>query len=97
MLMNQASVTIHDRKVVDAALEYEKITNGPVAAIELHDGRIIKGKTSKLLGATAAMLLNAFEKSGRHRTFLPCHFTGSHRTNPNIKDKVSRKQESTLH
>ena len=28
MLMNQAGVTIHDRKVVDAALEYEKITNG---------------------------------------------------------------------
>ena len=61
MLMNQAGVTIHDRKVVDAALEYEKITNGPAAAIELHDGRIIKGKTSKLLGATAAMLLNALK------------------------------------
>ena len=29
MLMNQAGVTIHDRKVVDAALEYEKSTNGP--------------------------------------------------------------------
>lgn len=61
MLMNQAGITIHDRKVVDAALEYEKITNGPAAAIELHDGRIIKGKTSKLLGATAAMLLNALK------------------------------------
>ena len=61
MLMNQAGVTIHDRKVVDTALEYEKITNGPAAAIELHDGRIIKGKTSKLLGATAAMLLNALK------------------------------------
>ena len=61
MLMNQAGVTIHDRKVVDAALEYEKSTNGPAAAIELHDGRIIKGKTSKLLGATAAMLLNALK------------------------------------
>ena len=61
MLKNQAGITIHDRKVVDAALEYEKITNGPAAAIELHDGRIIKGKTSKLLGATAAMLLNALK------------------------------------
>ena len=62
MLMNQASITIHDRKVVDAALEYEKKTNGPAAAIELHDGRIITGKTSKLLGATAAMLLNALKE-----------------------------------
>ena len=62
MLMNQAGITIHDRKVVDAALEYEKKTNGPAAAIELHDGRIITGKTSKLLGATAAMLLNALKE-----------------------------------
>ena len=59
--MHLAGVSIRDRKVVDAALEYEKITNGPAAAIELHDGRIIKGKPSTLLGATAAMLLKALK------------------------------------
>ena len=61
LLMKQAHITVEDRKVVDAALKRAEETNGPAAAIELHDGRIIKGKTSKLLGATAAMLLNALK------------------------------------
>lgn len=62
MLMNQAGVTIHDRAVVDAALKREKETKGPAAALELHDGRIITGKTSALLGASAALLLNALKE-----------------------------------
>ena len=36
-------------------------TNGPAAAIEMNDGTIITGKTSKLLGASSAMLLNALK------------------------------------
>lgn len=62
MLMNQADITIHDRAVVDAALEYEQETGGPAAALLLHDGRMIKGKTSKLLGASASLLLNALKE-----------------------------------
>ena len=33
----------------------------PAAALELADGTIVTGKTSSLLGATAAMLLNALK------------------------------------
>lgn len=62
MLMNQADITIHHRSVVDAALEYEQETGGPAAALLLHDGRMIKGKTSKLLGASASLLLNALKE-----------------------------------
>ncbi len=62
MLMNQADITVHDRSVVDAALEYEQETDGPAAALLLHDGRMIKGKTSKLLGASASLLLNALKE-----------------------------------
>lgn len=62
MLMNQADITIHNRSVVDAALEYEQETDGPAAALLLHDGRMIKGKTSKLLGASASLLLNALKE-----------------------------------
>lgn len=62
MLMNQADITIHDRSVVDAALEHEQETDGPAAALLLHDGRMIKGKTSKLLGASASLLLNALKE-----------------------------------
>ncbi len=62
MLMNQAGVTTHDRPCVDAALAYEQESGGPASAIELHDGRIVIGKTSALLGASAAMLLNALKE-----------------------------------
>ena len=60
--MNQAGVTVHDRPVVDAALKWEKESGAPSAALELHDGRIITGKTSPLLGASAALLLNTLKE-----------------------------------
>lgn len=62
LLMNQAGITVHDRKVVDAALKREEESGAPAAAMELPDGRIITGKTSKLLGASAALLLNALKE-----------------------------------
>ncbi len=64
LLMNQASVTTADRKVVAAALEKEQQTGGPAAAMELPDGTIITGKTSNLLGASSALLLNALKYFG---------------------------------
>ena len=62
LLLQQAHAEITDRKVVPAALEKEKATNGPAAAMELPDGRIVCGKTSDLLGASAALLLNALKE-----------------------------------
>ena len=61
LLMNQIGVTVHDRRVVDAALSRAKETDGPAAAMELGDDRIITGKTTNLLGASAALLLNALK------------------------------------
>ena len=62
MLMNQANITVHDRPVVDAALTEAERTNGPAAALELPDGSIVPGKTSDLLGACSALLLNALKE-----------------------------------
>ncbi|MDY3121847.1 DUF1846 domain-containing protein [Suipraeoptans intestinalis] len=62
MLMNQAGITIHNRSVVDAALSREAETNAPAAALLLDDGRMVTGKTSKLLGACASLLLNALKE-----------------------------------
>ena len=62
MLMNQASITVHDRPVVDAAMKRAEETGAPAAAMELHDGRMVTGKTSDLLGACAALLLNALKE-----------------------------------
>ena len=62
LLMNQAGVTVHDRKVVDAALARAEETGAPAAALELPDGRIVTGKTSDLLGASASLILNALKE-----------------------------------
>ena len=62
MLMNQAGITVHDRPVVDAALKRAEETGAPAAALQLADGRMITGKTSNLLGACAALLLNALKE-----------------------------------
>ena len=62
MLMNQAGITVHHRPVVDVALKHAEETGAPAAALELHDGRIVTGKTSNLLGASAALLLNALKE-----------------------------------
>lgn len=61
LLMKQAEISIDDRPVVSAAKVKAETTGEPAAAIELADGRIITGKTSSLLGATSAMLLNALK------------------------------------
>nr|WP_330424572.1 DUF1846 domain-containing protein [Dorea sp. AM58-8] len=62
MLMNQTGITVHDRHVVDAALKRAEETGAPASALELPDGRIVTGKTSDLLGASAALLLNALKE-----------------------------------
>ncbi|MBQ8688097.1 MAG: DUF1846 domain-containing protein [Ruminococcus sp.] len=64
LLMNQAGVTTADRKVVAAALEREQETGAPAAAMELPDGTIITGRTSNLLGAVSALLLNTLKYFG---------------------------------
>ncbi|MBR3819780.1 MAG: DUF1846 domain-containing protein [Clostridia bacterium] len=59
-LMNQAGISAEDRKVIKAALDRSAETEGqPAVAIELPDGKIVTGKTSNLLGASSAALLNA--------------------------------------
>ena len=64
LLMQLAGVTTDDRPCVRAALEKAEQTGAPAAAMELPDGRIVMGKTSSLLGATAALLLNALKTLG---------------------------------
>ena len=61
LLMKKAGVSADERRVVAPALEKAAQTGLPAAAMELPDGRIITGKTSDLLGASAALLLNALK------------------------------------
>lgn len=62
LLMKQAHVSIHDRRVVDAALSRAESTGAAAAAIELPDGKIMTGKTSNLLGPSAALILNTLKE-----------------------------------
>ena len=64
LLMSKAGVTTEIRGVVKAALERAEKTEMPAAAIELPDGTIVTGKTSSLLGASSAVLLNALKALG---------------------------------
>ena len=61
LLMKKAGISAEQRNVVAPALERAEQTGKPAAAMELPDGRIITGKTSNLLGASAALLLNALK------------------------------------
>ena len=61
ILMKKAGVTTADRKVVAPALQRAEETGKPAAAMELPDGTIITGKTTPLLGASAALMLNALK------------------------------------
>ena len=61
LIMKQAGVTTADRHVTTYANERAAELDMPAAAIELNDGTIITSKTTELLGAAAALLLNALK------------------------------------
>lgn len=64
LLMKQAKITTDDRRVTVAAKRRAEALGVPTAAIELADGTIITSKTTALLGASAALLLNALKHLG---------------------------------
>lgn len=61
LLMKQGGLTINDRPVVKAAMQREEETGHPAVAIELSDGTLVTGKTTELLGAASACLLNSLK------------------------------------
>ena len=64
ILMQQAGVTSDIFPAVKASLEKAEATGAPAGAMVLPDGRLITGKTSSLLGASASLLLNALKTLG---------------------------------
>ena len=64
LIMNQVGIDASYRKVVKYAQEKAEETGKPAASIELPDGSVVTGKTSKLMGPSAAVLLNALKKLG---------------------------------
>ncbi|MDO4568159.1 MAG: DUF1846 domain-containing protein [Clostridia bacterium] len=64
LLMNRIGVFADERPVIASANAKAEATGNPAAALELPDGRIVTGKTSELLGASSALLLNALKVLG---------------------------------
>ncbi len=97
LLMNQAHVVPTDRAVVPAALAREEETCGPAAAMELADGRIITGKTSDLLGASSALLLNSLKALAGIRD--EAHLISPHAIHPiqRLKTAYLGSQNPRLH
>lgn len=62
LLLKQMNISPSDRAVVQVALDREIETGHPAVAIELQNGKIITGKTTDLLGASAAALINALKE-----------------------------------
>ncbi len=62
LLMNQLGISTEDRPCVSAALKKAEQTNDTAAALQMDDGAIITGKTSDLLGASSAMLINVIKR-----------------------------------
>ena len=60
-LMKISGISVSERPCVQAAKDKALKTGKPAAALELNDGTIITGKTSDLLGAMSACLLNALK------------------------------------
>ena len=61
MVMQQAGVTTDICPAIQASLDKAAETGAPAGAMVLPDGRIVTGKTSSLLGPSAALLLNALK------------------------------------
>ena len=64
LLMKKAGITTADRPCVEAALKKAELTGGPAAAMQMEDGTVLTGKTSPLLGASSALLINALKYLG---------------------------------
>ena len=61
LLMQQAGVTTDIRPAAARANELAELTGEPAMAIHLSDGTMVDGKTSELMGCSAAALLNALK------------------------------------
>lgn len=59
VIMQQLGITESERPVISAAREKMYSSECPAVAIELHDGRVITGRRTKLMSASASAVINS--------------------------------------
>lgn len=89
LLMRKAGVTPEERTTVAPALAREAQTGNAAAAMELPDGTIVTGRTTDLLGASSALLLNAL----KHLSNLPDEM---HLMSPVVLDPIQHLKVAHL-
>ena len=89
IIMSQANIQPEERNVVKPALDKSEETEAPAVAIELPDGRIVTGKTTSLLGASSAALLNALKALGNINDEIPL-------ISPNIIEPIQKLKVNSL-
>ena len=94
LLMQQAGITPSIRKVAAAANQVAEQTGEPAMAIELPDGSMVTGKTSELMGCSAAALPERPEGPVRPGgTRRPPHRPERHRAHPDRQGQVPGLQQ----
>lgn len=61
-ILKRADLKPEDRAIVPAALKRQDETGHPCAAIQLENGKIVVGRTSRLLGAAASVILKVLKQ-----------------------------------
>lgn len=89
MIMSKADIDKTRRSCVNVALDKANNEELPVVALELPDGRIVTGKTSSLLGACSAALLNAVKALANINDDIPL-------ISPNIIEPIQKLKVNTL-
>ncbi len=90
LMMKQLNISEDNRPVVAAALKRSENTGSqPAVAIEMPDKTIITGKTSDLLGASSAALLNAVK-------YLCKMEKAVHLIDPNVIEPIQRMKTDVL-
>lgn len=95
LLMNMAGITAADRKVAVKALERAKETNGPAAALELHDGKNHHRKDNESSRSKCSPSFKCTESTCRHRSRSTHYFTGVNRTDPETESRLFKEQKPT--
>lgn len=89
IVMAQANTSADTRLCAIKAMEKAELTQAPAVAIELGNGQIVTGKTSSLLGASAAALLNALKMLGNINDDMPI-------ISPSIIEPIQRLKTCSL-
>ena len=71
LLMRQLNIGVEDRKCVQAALDKKKKSGTEAMALELEDGTIVTSRTTPLLSAPAALILNSLKTLAGIRDSIP--------------------------